>query len=165
MSLLNQSKRALGCLFVKCSGIGLLDDPAVRSFKAALLIAAWLCSVLMSCFFAFSFWIYDAADVLRQSLPFLAENSRATGLALAIVFGVPSFLISSSVGREYSKKAKPKASSIDAFFVGLWYAGIVASLLLNLNRYGSLVCLALHAIFFLWLIRESNRDTRLAESI
>lgn len=63
MTLLTRVDGALGYLFVRCSGLGFLDDPATRRYKASLLVATWIMTAAFSLIRFFSFWIYSLHDI------------------------------------------------------------------------------------------------------
>jgi len=156
MNILKRSKGALDCLFIKCSGIGRLDDASGRAFNATLLVATWLWTAILSMLSVFSFWIFDLRDIYWKIWPYKSSNPKLAGLGIALIFGVPALLVAVRIGRECALRVKPKATWVESLIVGVWYMAVIMTMLLNLNKYGSLVGLVLHLAFFVWLMRECN---------
>jgi hypothetical protein len=157
MTAFSSTSGALGCLFIKCSGIGLLDDPVTRRYKASISVAMWLIAVAFTVLCAFSYWIFDLGGTYETLWPFRGSDPRIRGLGAILVLGGPALYIGFRVGRRYARYAKPKASFGEAAGFVAWSIAVLGSMLANLTKIGSLIALALHIAVFFYLIYESKR--------
>jgi hypothetical protein len=157
MTLLAQASGALGCLYVKCSGIGMLDDATTRRFKASLFLATWLVAVFFSMAYMFSFWVHDLHSIYQILWPFSGSDPRVASLGEVLFLGAPALFIAVRIGKDYAPYAKSKAGFLDSLYLGLWYVAVIMSMLGCSNRYGCVLVFLLHAAFFSWLVRESKR--------
>jgi len=160
MNLIKQLKGALGYLFIRCSGIGRLDDPYGRVSNATLLVATWIWVALLSILGVFTFWIYDLRRIYWDLWPYRSANPKMGGLGLALIVGVPSIVIAWRIRREYMSYVKPRATLVETLIVGICYMLVIMSVLLNLSRFGSVLGLVIHLFFLMWLMREYRLQER-----
>jgi hypothetical protein len=157
MNVEAKASGALGCLFVKCSGFGFLDDASTRRYKASLFVAMWIMAALFSIVSTFSFWIYNLHGVYHELWPFRNSGSKVAGLGALIILGVPALIVAIRIGRKYARYARIKATFREGLVLGMWYIAVILSIGANMNKYGSLAALFLHLAFVAWLLRESRR--------
>lgn len=158
MNLLARIDGALGYLFVRCSGFGLLDDASTRRYKAGIFVALWLMTMAFSFVSAFSFWFYSLHDVYDLLWPFQAYGNRIAGAGVLVILGGPAFLVAFSVGRRYARYARPKAKLNQGFALAIFYLLVIAMFGASKFKYGSLIAVTLNVAFSAWLLRESGKE-------
>lgn len=159
MSPVSRANAALGYLYVRCSGVGLMDDEATRAAKPVLLVATWLWVIFFSIFANINYWIYDLrAQIEHACSEVSGSDGRTATLVTVLVLGAPAVYMARRVYLSYVAFARTSATGLDYLFVGVWYMAVVMTVLLNLNRYAAPVGLLLHAAFFAWLVFESKRS-------
>jgi len=159
LKLVERLDGAMGYFFLWCSGLGRFGDAQDRRISATFLVATWLCVVAVGLFSAFSFWVFDLMPFYHRIWPYESDNPRSihnSGFALFLVTFVPSFAIAFKVGKRFAHKVAPRVSWGEGAPVAAWYAGTLFSALLCRDRYGALIFLVIHALFFSWVLRATS---------
>lgn len=163
MRLIPQVSDALGCLYIKCSGFGLLDDASTRSFKASVFLATWLMAAFFSVLCVFNTWILDLSRLYSILGPFKGPNPRIEGIGFLVIVGVPALYVAVRIGRKYNRYTRTKATFTQSVSLAVWYAAVIMSIPANKTNYGCVLVLLLHVAFFIWLLREGSRGPEVTE--
>lgn len=160
--MLSRGNAALGYLFVRCSGVGLLDDAGTRAWKGVLLVATWLWVVFFALLVNVNNWVYDARAHLEHGWFEMADsNRRIATFVMFVLLGATALYIARRVCSNYMAFARTSATGLDYLFVFVWYMAVIMSVLLNQDRHAALGGLALHGAFFAWLVFQSKRSSLL----
>lgn len=154
--MVRRIRQALDYLFIQCASIGALDGADGRRFNAVLLVATWLFAIVLTILAAVSFWLYDFIGPIRQWARGFS-GPKWPGFIVVLVVGIPALLLSMRIDRRCAGLVTQRATFLKSLVIGAWYMAVIMSMLLNLNRYGTLVALGLHVAFLVWIVRASKQ--------